>query len=108
MPFRRAASLFLLASTLAPGFVVGADWPQFGGPNRDGLSKETGLLKSWPKEGPAKLWQAKNLGSGFCTPSIAEGKIFGLGTREGKDGLWALNEANGNELWFTPIDDARK
>jgi outer membrane protein assembly factor BamB len=109
--FRHRLALLglLFAALLAPdGITRGADWPQFRGPNRDGLSKETGLLATWPKDGPAKLWAAKNLGLGFGTPSVADGKIFGLGTRDGKDGVWALNEADGKELWFTPFDEPRK
>lgn len=80
-----------------------ADWPAFRGPNRDGLCKETGLLKQWPEGGPKQVWQAKNLGLGFGTPSIAAGKIYGIGTRNGKDGVWALKEGDGTELWFTPF-----
>jgi outer membrane protein assembly factor BamB len=88
------------------------DWPQWQGPNRDAVSKETGLLKTWPKEGPPRLWTAGNLGSGFGTPSVAAGRIFGMGTRDtadGKpmDGVWALNEVDGSELWFTRIDHPR-
>lgn len=100
--------LLLALAVLGTGSVQGADWPQFRGPNRDGLSKETGLLKAWPKDGPTKVWSVNNLGLGFGTPSVAEGKIFGLGTRDGKDGVWAIEESNGKELWFTPFDDPRK
>lgn len=82
------------------------DWPAFRGPNRDGISKETGLLKTWPKEGPPVAWTAKGLGLGFSTPTIAKGMIFGMGTRAGKDGVWALAEADGKELWFTFFDTA--
>src|SRR6516164_11116545 len=35
------------------------DWPQWRGPNRDGLSQETDLLTSWPEKGPMQLWEAK-------------------------------------------------
>ncbi len=93
----------LIAST-----ALAEDWPIFRGPNRDGLCKETGLLQSWPKEGPPQVWTAKNLGSGFSTPTIAKGQIFGMGTRQGKDGVWALKEADGSELWFTPFDETVK
>lgn len=65
------------------------DWPAFRGPNRDGISKETGLLKTWPKVGPPVAWTAKGLGLGFSTPTIAKGIIYGMGTRAGKDGIWA-------------------
>lgn len=80
-----------------------ADWPGFRGPNRDGISPETGLLKSWPEGGPEQLWTAKNLGRGWGTPSFADGVIYGVGARDGKDGVWALKEADGTELWFRPF-----
>ena len=94
------AATFLTAATL-----TAADWPGFRGPNRDGICTETGLLKKWPEGGPPKAWTAKNLGLGWGTPSVADGKIFGIGTREGQDGVWALKEADGSELWFTPFAD---
>jgi outer membrane protein assembly factor BamB len=84
------------------------DWPEFRGPNRDGICTETGLLQAWPAGGPPLLWTAKNLGLGFGAPSIADGKIFGMGTRDGKDGTWALKETDGSELWFTAFDEPRK
>ncbi|MBN9522074.1 PQQ-like beta-propeller repeat protein [bacterium] len=83
------------------------DWPQWRGPNRDGKSKETGLLKSWPKEGPPKLWTVGGLGTGFGTPSVAAGMIFVMGTRDGKDGVFGLTEADGKEVWFTPLDPTK-
>ncbi len=94
------ACTFLTAATL-----TAADWPGFRGPNRDGISTETGLLKKWPDAGPPLAWTAKNLGLGWGTPAVADGKIYGLGLRDGKDGVWALNEADGKELWFAPIAD---
>ncbi|WP_439621653.1 PQQ-binding-like beta-propeller repeat protein [Gemmata sp.] len=100
-----SSSAFALTFALT---LSAADWPQFRGPDRTGISKETGLLKAWPKDGPAKLWQVKGLGLGFGTPAVASGMIFGMGTRDEKDGVWALKEADGSELWFTPIDEARK
>lgn len=95
---------FLLGAT-ATTSVTAADWPGFRGPNRDGISPETGLLKKWPEGGPKKLWTAKNLGLGWGTPSVADGAIYGVGTRDGKDGVWAIKEADGTELWFTPFAD---
>lgn len=52
------------------------DWPQWRGPHRDGISKETGLLKVWPAEGPKLLWQAKDLGEGYSTPSVVGNRIY--------------------------------
>src|SRR5262245_58129491 len=96
------------AVALLVEFAPAADWPAFRGPNRDGLCAETGLLKEWPAGGPKQIWTAKNLGLGVGTPSVADGKIFGIGSRDGKDGVWALKESDGSELWFTPFADATK
>ena len=98
----------LAAGLLFVSTASAADWPTFRGANRDGMSKETGLLKSWPKEGPSKVWTASNLGLGFGAPIVSDGRIFGLGTRDEKDGMWALKEADGSELWFTPFADSRR
>lgn len=99
MPLRLAMLLALVGCSP----LVAADWPGFRGPNRDGSSPETGLLKSWPEGGPKQLWTAKNLGLGWGTPSVADGVIYGVGTRNGKDGVWAVKEVDGSELWFTPF-----
>ena len=79
------------------------DSPQFRGPDRTGLSKETGLQKSWPEGGPKLLWTAKNLGSGHSTPSVARGKIFGMGLRGEDEIVWALDEDTGKELWTAKV-----
>lgn len=80
------------------------DWPGWRGPARDNVSKETGLLKSWPKDGPTLLWKTKGLGIGYSTPAVAKGVIYVLGT-EGKDveEVIALNAKDGTRLWATPF-----
>jgi outer membrane protein assembly factor BamB len=91
----------LLACTfLAAATVTAADWPGFRGSNRDDICTETGLLKKWPADGPPKVWTVSNLGTGWGTPAVADGKIFGIGLRDGKEGVWALKESDGTELWF--------
>lgn len=92
-----------LALVLPGATAIAADWPGFRGPNRDGVSPETGLLKKWPEGGPKQLWTAKNLGLAWGTPSVVGGVIYGVGARDGKDGVWALKEADGSELWFRPF-----
>ena len=54
------------------------DWPQWQGPDRNAISKERGLLKEWPKDGPPLAWKIKELGGGYSAPSIAAGRIFGM------------------------------
>ncbi|MGQ9610978.1 MAG: hypothetical protein ACUVWN_16905 [bacterium] len=56
--------------------VQSADWPQWRGLNRDGISKEIGLLKTWPENGPKLIWTATGFGSGFSSPSISNGNIY--------------------------------
>jgi hypothetical protein len=57
-------------------------WPQWHGVHRDGKSLDTGLLKSWPKEGPKLLWKATNMGQGYSTVSIGGGLIYTTGRKE--------------------------
>jgi hypothetical protein len=71
MGFFAASVFLLLAASAWP-----EDWPQWRGLNRDGLSRETGLLKEWPKEGPKLLWQVNELGSGYATPSVSGGAVL--------------------------------
>lgn len=96
------ASLLLGATAVAAG--PGAfDWPQWQGPSRDAISRETGLLKEWPKDGPPLAWKIKGLGGGYSAPSVAAGRVFGMSNREGKEVAWALSEADGKSQWATPI-----
>jgi len=57
----------------------GADWPQWRGPNRDGICSETELLKSWPKDGPELLWEITGLGPGYSSMAIIDGRLYTMG-----------------------------
>lgn len=83
------------------------DWPQWQGLDRTAKSKETGLLKAWPKEGPPLAWKAKGLGDGFGTPSIAAGRVFAMGNREKTEYVICLNEKDGTEAWATALGPGR-
>lgn len=82
------------------------DWPQWQGPDRNAISKETGLLQEWTKEVPPLVWKIKGLGGGDSAPSIAKGLIFGMGNRGDKEVVWALSETEGSEIWATPLGPA--
>src|SRR5437016_5491250 len=95
---------------LALGFFTAAlaapadDWPQWRGPNRDGISKETGLLKDWPKDGPKLLWQAKDLGGGYGTPSVTGGRIYLMANTGLEDELVkCLDVKDGGPVWSTRV-----
>jgi len=62
------------------------DWPQWRGPNRDGKSADTGLLKQWPTGGPKLAWKATGLGKGYSNMSVAAGRLFTMGDKDGADG----------------------
>jgi outer membrane protein assembly factor BamB len=107
---RRVARILAFVATVAAlswtSAAFCADWPQWQGPNRDAMSKETGLLQQWPKDGPPLAWKIKELGGGDSAPAIAAGRIFGMGNRGGDEIVWALSEKNGKELWATPLGPA--
>jgi len=88
--------------TLFLGAVVvhaGADWPQWQGPDRNRISKETNLLKEWPSGGPRVVWTADNLGMGYGSMAVAGDRVFlqGGGVKEGAKVSFviALNRADG-------------
>src|SRR3954463_16182048 len=86
-----------------------ADWPQWRGPNRDGISKETGLLKQWPEQGPKLLWQIKDLGNGYSAPAVVGNRIY-LISNKGNDNefIHALSVKDGQEVWETKLGTVGK
>lgn len=82
---------------VAPG-----EWNQWLGPNRDGKSPESGLLREWPAGGPEKVWQIGSLGAGYSSLAIAEGRLFTQGLKNGKQVLIALDVSTGQTIWETP------
>jgi outer membrane protein assembly factor BamB len=85
---------------------TGANWPQWRGPNRDGISKETGLLKQWPAEGPALVWKASGAGRGYSSFSISNGKLYTMGLRGDREFVVAFDIATGKEAWASPHGSA--
>jgi outer membrane protein assembly factor BamB len=81
-----------------------ADWPQWRGPNRDGHSQETGLLKEWPKDGPKLIWRISDAGSGYSTPAIVGERIYLL-SNEGleNESVRALSVNGGKPIWSTRL-----
>ena len=79
--------------------IYGQDWPQYLGPNRNGVSTQKGILRSWPQNGPEVLWTTK-VGPGFGGPVIKDRKVYLL-DRDDKTGdiLRCFDLNNGKELW---------
>lgn len=83
----------------------GSQWPQWRGPNRDGISNDTGLLSAWPKGGPTLLWKIGGLGRGFSSLAVAGNRIYTMGDREDGEFVLAFNLADGKPLWSRRISD---
>jgi outer membrane protein assembly factor BamB len=95
--------------------LAGADWPQWRGPDRSDVSRETGLLKSWPKEGPKLLWTFDEAGIGYSGPAIVSDKsvqgdkvvsgesLYVMGADEKNEFLLAVDVNTGKKLWSTDI-----
>jgi outer membrane protein assembly factor BamB len=79
------------------------DWPQFRGPKRDGLSADTKLLAQWPVGGPRLVWQAKGVGGGYASVSVAKDKVFTLGNKGPLTHLFALDRESGKVLWSAEV-----
>lgn len=107
--------LALAAWCLTWSAIRADDWPQWLGPRRDGVWRETGILKQFPKAGPTVRWHAP-IGSGYAGPAVAEGRVYitDLALPEGakppsdsfarkrfagKERVVCLAEATGKELW---------
>lgn len=82
---------------------AGFDWPQWRGPDKDNVSKETGLLSVWPQEGPPLGWELWGLGDGIAAPAVRDGRLFALGFIDGWEYLSALDAASGRCLWTSRL-----
>ncbi len=87
---------------------LGADWPQWRGPDRTGLSKDTGLLKEWPADGPALRWKATDIGTGYSSPVVVAGRVYTQTTNGNDESALALDEKTGKEIWKTAIGKVGK
>ncbi len=102
----------------------GADWPQWLGPARDGVWRETGILDKFPQGGPKVLWR-QQIGGGFCGPAVAGGRVFVMDRQgeqlpkgkeappkgaglAGKERILCLSAADGKEIWKHEYDCAYK
>ena len=97
----RVQRLFLMILGCCSLAVTAAekDWPQWRGPDRTGLSTETGLLKQWPRTGPPVAWSITGLGRGYGTVALAGNRMYVQGTQGNSSAVFCLNRADGKTLW---------
>lgn len=89
------AALFMLA-VATPG--EAEDWPQWRGPNRNGVSSESEWISEWPADGPKVAWKAE-VGLGFSSVVIADRRLFTLGHADEQDTVYGLDATTGKVLW---------
>ena len=104
-PALAALALSLLCATQAAAQAT-PEWPQWRGPNRDGISKETGLLKQWPESGPPLAWKTTGAGRGYSSLSASKGRLYTMGLRGEREFVVAFDFKTGKELWTTPHGSA--
>src|SRR5260221_3422441 len=91
------------------------DWPQWLGPQRDGVWRETGILDRFPKDGPKVRWRFE-VSNGYSGPAVANGRVylmdrvladgaknatnpFNKSKVAGEERVFCLNEKDGKEIW---------
>ncbi|MCA9047862.1 MAG: PQQ-binding-like beta-propeller repeat protein, partial [Planctomycetaceae bacterium] len=105
MPMLRRSFLFFSLAFLCGIPLYGqvpyetGEWPQWRGPEADGVSRETGLLKEWPEGGPKVLWQVDSVGVGYSSIAVKSGRIYTLGDLDGVEHVLCLDAADGSVVW---------
>ena len=94
--------LSLCLSGLLCSVSLAADWPQFLGPQRTGVSAETGLLKQWPATGLKEVWRVPG-GVGMSAVAVADGKALTMVQDAQNQSVLALSAKTGETLWRTPV-----
>src|SRR5262245_39629542 len=100
------ASVFVTALASSSLAATPSEWPTFRGPQRTAVAPDTGLLQSWPAQGPPLAWETLGAGRGYSSLAIAGGRIYTLGdapsTADDKEEyLLCFNQADGKPLWKT-------
>ena len=108
MKFRKVVKNYVLAlvfgfavCAIGPGYygtAEAADWPNWRGPNHNGVSNETGWVATWPKNGPKVLWK-KSIGTGFCSIAVSNGRVYTMGNIKDNDILYCFEADTGKEIW---------
>lgn len=106
VPFALVGALaFVLFPT--PPSLLALDWPNFRGPDHNGVSHETGWFNEWPRPGPRQAWRAK-VGTGFASFAVADGRAYTTGNQNNTDTLFCFDAATGRQLWSSsypcPLD----
>ena len=94
---------FLVGLFSLPAVAADADWPQFRGPKRDGISPDKNLLKSWPTDGPSLAWKSDDVGIGFSSVAVVGDLVVTLGDRQDGCHLVAVSRKDGKQVWDSKV-----
>ena len=84
------------------------DWPQWRGLERNGISRETGLLREWPRSGPTLTWSAAQLGAGYGSVSVAGARVFVQGMKNRQSVVTSLDRGTGKPVWSIALGLAQE
>ena len=88
---------WIVVAAFLASYLPAADWPQWRGPNRNGISLEM-VSAAWPVEGPGVLWRA-SVGTGFSSISISRGRVYTMGNTNNEDTVWCFDAKTGEHVW---------
>lgn len=88
----------LIIMVFFPTTACTGDWPSYGGPDRNWISKESGWASKWPDEGPTKLWE-QEVGIGFSSFSVSQGRVYTMGWADDKDTVFCFDAETGKVIW---------
>ena len=100
------ATVIVVGAVSMSGQSAAVDWPQWRGPDRTGVSTETGLLAQWPRSGPPVAWSAAMLGAGYGAVSVQGDRVYLQGMRNNQSVVSTLNRADGKPVWVRILGPA--
>jgi len=99
--YTTALVLVLVTCLLGADYCItarAADWPNYRGPNHDGVSDETGWSTTWPAGGQRVVWKA-SLGTGFASIAVSNSRAYAMGNINDRDILYCFDADSGKEIW---------
>ena len=103
-PLSALCALLLVLFTL-PATAGAGDWPQWRGPNRDGIAVGESMRSNWDAHPPTLLWMSEGMGRGYASLAIVDGRLYTTGNRDDAQAVVCADAANGDVVWATPITD---
>ncbi|NQV25125.1 MAG: PQQ-binding-like beta-propeller repeat protein [Rhodopirellula sp.] len=97
---RTIVSLIVVAASVSAS---ADDWPAWRGVNRNAVSKETGLIESWPADGPPLEWKASGIGKGYSSVVVSSGLVFTTGRIDKDVYCFAIELPTGRQRWASRI-----